>query len=65
MHFGPGVPKNKRREHLELIKDWKYNKNAYISEDALKKKIPPLLKQASGKGIKGNVNFWQFSQDLI
>lgn len=33
MYFGPGVPKNKQREHLEFIKDLKYNKNAYISED--------------------------------
>lgn len=32
MYFSLGVPKNKQREHLEFIKDLKYNKNAYISE---------------------------------
>lgn len=62
--FQSWVPMNKQKEHLEFIKCLKYNKHAYISED-IKKNSPPLAKQASGKGIKGNVNFWQFSWDLI
>lgn len=62
--FQPWVPMNKWKEHLEFIKCLKYNKHAYISED-IKKNPTPLAKHASGKGIKGNVNFWQFFWDLI
>lgn len=29
------------------------------------KKNSPLAKQASGEGIKGNVDFWQHSWNLI
>lgn len=34
--FQSWVPTNKQKEHLELIKGLKYNKNAYVFEDLKK-----------------------------